>query len=257
MSSLKEAFQSISPLYLSGRLDFKGRQAVNFTVDGSGAPVTNLTDLTLDGGGHIIGVFAGKIYVSTSISGANTTVLATVYCHDKFEDTTSKLPIFIVTQSKLGGDPPVGQNYTQEKVVATTVVINGSTNGSLVLHFDGYIIPVVPFDTISTSPSPFAFGNVANGATKTLPLTLKSYTKGHAPGDNGPRWILTLPTRYTASLTSGGSYSSPLTATSSDGTDLVVYVKFSPNAVAAFNGNIAITSVGTYAITAAVTGAGV
>lgn len=251
--TLKEAYSLVAPLYPTGAMDMKTIQTANFIIDGSAAPITNLTSRTLNGSGQIIGLFVGQVHISYALTGAQTTILSTVYKTISFGDVTAIVPSFEIVRSKAALDIPIGDNFTEENVIATNLTIDPSTDGTLIYHFDGYIIPTVPYNATDNSVSSIDFGSRANGSSTTLTFTLKYRDQDH----KGPGWVLTLPSRYTASLSSGSGFTSTLTVPADNENDLqTIYVKFNPNAVAAFNGSMTIVSEGFYTKTISLTGSG-
>ena len=107
--------------------------------------------------------------------------------------------------------------------------------------------------TIAVSPSSLAFGNVQTGTTSSAQSY--SVTGTYLTTDI----IITAPTGYTISTTSGGTYSGTLTLTQTAGNVATtsIYVKLSPAAVQTYNVNITNTSTAATTQNIALTGAGV
>lgn len=99
-----------------------------------------------------------------------------------------------------------------------------------------------------------AFGDVCTNATETGSFTFTG------AGMTGATLTIAALTGYTYSLTEEGTYTSTLSIPDFNGGEITVFVKFSPTAVQAYNGNITIQGSAPYAaaiLTVPVTGAGI
>ncbi len=257
MPSLKQAYQLAAALYPTGYMDLEGRQPANFTVDNDTAPVTNLTDLTLDADGQIIGVFVGSVHVSTALNGAETTILVTVERSTDFGDVDAIVPVFEVLRSKDVAADPVGDNFTEENVVATNVDIDGSTDGTVILSFDGHIVPIVPYNTTETDEDTLDFGEVIED-TNSDPLPIEVSLNNHNGVGTDP-WVATSGPKMKLSLEEDGDFDTDTLEIepNEDGSPVTIWVRFSPDSVATFDTVMTISMEGLYTKTINLLGSGV
>ncbi|MCR5861311.1 T9SS sorting signal type C domain-containing protein [Flavobacterium sp. J372] len=99
-----------------------------------------------------------------------------------------------------------------------------------------------------------AFGDVCTNATETGSFTFTG------SGMTGATLTVAALTGYTYSLTEEGTYTSTLSIPDFNGGEITVFVKFSPTAVQAYNGNIVVQGSAPYTaatLTVPVTGAGI
>lgn len=248
---LKEAYIAVAGKLPTAVQNLEGIQKSNFVVSSSGTE-SNLEDYTLDGDGNVIGLFVGRVNVSYGISGADTDINVVVNCHNDFGDNTSKDPVLELVRSKDVAADPIGDNFTVENVMATEVVIDGATNGDFSLHFDGYIIPVVPLGAI-TEGEDIPFGDVVENETSVIPTSVSaSRLSGNL--------VIAAAGAFTVSLEEMGVYGPSVEiAPDSDGNieETFVYVKFSPVAVTNYSEDLTFESAGSFTKTLALTGAGV
>lgn len=255
--SLKKSFELIHAAYPTADMDFKGIQKANFSVNGADS-ISDLTDLTLDEDSQIIGIFVGQVHVSYAISGADTDVNVTVNRHTDFGDVDAVEPVFTLVRSKDGAADPVGDNFTEEDVVATSITIDPATNGDFVLHFDGYIVPSVPYDETETSETSLDFGDVVEN-TDSDPLSFELSMRDNRPGSGGPYWVAISGPKMKLSLDEEGDFDvDELQITpNEDGTPVTVWVRFSPDAVDDFDTTLTLAFAGLYKKTIALLGSGV
>lgn len=252
MSNLRESFKLIEAELPTANHIAKDLERVNFIVTPS--TISNLTSRTLDGSGRIIGLFCGNISYSLRLEGADTLVKVDILRHDNFGDTASFKTINYLTIEKDGADPAISDNGLLEEKVVTAILNDAGTDGDFILEFDGYIMPVLPNGSLDASEDEIEFGEVDNGASDTLSVTVsfENLSDGlHINSDED---------QFTVSLEEEGVFTETLDVSLEDlaGLDeLEVFVRFAPDNVAEFAANLTIESEGQFTKVVSLTGEGI
>lgn len=239
-----------------------GATTLNVTVTGAGIrPTIVVTPTSLNFGNVQIGTPIGTpAILSYTVSGTNMLgdILITAPAAFQLCKTYAGTYTNTLTIAQSGGSVSptiIYVKFSPTAVQTYSGVISNTSTGAITQNVSVTGVGVIP--TIVVAPTSLAFGNVPivllGGGLAQMP---KTYT---VTGSFLVSSVtITAPTCYTVSTSSGGTYASSIILTPVSGSvNATIYVKFTPTALQAYNGNI--TNASSYATTAnvAVTGTGI
>ncbi|MBA4251850.1 MAG: hypothetical protein C0425_09625 [Chlorobiaceae bacterium] len=220
-------------------------------------PVINLSPTTLPNFGNVI-VGQNSTPQSYTVSGSNLTANILISAPSGFQVSTNSTTGFgsSLTLTQTAGSvstTTIFSRFAPNAVQSFSGNITHTSTGATTQNVAVTGTGIAPLPAMTVSVTTLSFGNQTSGTSSAA----QSFVVSGSNLTNNI--VLTAPTGFEISLTSGTGFASTLNLTPTSGTvsNTTIFARFSPNAVQVFSGNISVATVGATTQNVALTGTGI